>query len=73
MVREPPATQVSRGCCMPNDGVWLEGPTEELILNVNASTSMLKMKFHWRRNILAHHLWVWKSKCKNMDINPIID
>jgi hypothetical protein len=72
MVREPPATRVGRGCCMPNDGVWLEGPTEDVVLNVNASTTnVLKMKFHRRRNILAHHLWVWKSKCKDMEINPI--
>jgi len=70
MVREEPAPRVGRGCCMPYDGVWLKGPTEEEepIENINASASMQKMKFHRRRNILAHHLWVWQSKCKNMEI-----
>ena len=71
MVREEPQPRVGRGCQMPNDGIWLEGPTE---LSSNENTSrkftMLKLQFHRRRNLLAHHLWVWKSKCKNMEIVP---
>jgi hypothetical protein len=43
MVREEPAPQVGRGCCMSNNGMWLEGPTEELTVNINASATMLKM------------------------------
>ena len=73
MVREPPPPRVGRGCCMPNNGVWLEGPTDDVDGNVNASTTNLKMKFHRRRNILAHNLWVWKSKCKDMEITPMND
>ncbi len=68
MIREEPAPRIGRGCCMPNDGMWLEGPTEEPVENINASATTLKMKCHRQRNILAHHLWVWKSRCKNRKI-----
>ena len=72
MVREEPPPRVGRGCQMPNDGIWLEGPTELPPLNENTSRkfTMLKLQFHRRRNVLAHHLWVWKSKCKNGEIVP---
>ena len=68
MVREEPPPRVGRGHCMPNDGMWLDGPTENPVEILNASATTLKLKFHRRRNILAHHLWVWKSKCKNGEI-----
>ncbi len=72
MVREEPPPRLGRGCQMPNDGIWLEGPTELLPSNENTSKTftMLKLQFHRRRNLLAHHLWVWKSKCKNREIVP---
>ena len=72
MVREEPPPRLGRGCQMPNDGIWLEGPTELLPSNENTSKTftMLKLQLHRRRNILAHHLWVWKSKCKNREIVP---
>jgi len=72
MVREEPPPRLGRGCQMPNDGIWLEGPTELLPSNENTSKTftMLKLQFNRRRNLLAHHLWVWKSKCKNREIVP---
>ena len=76
MVREEPPPRIGRGCCMPNDGVWLEGPTEPPILsddNTSRRFTLMKLMFHRRRNILAHHLWVWKSKCKNGEIVPNVN
>jgi hypothetical protein len=65
MVREEPPPRLGRGCQMPNDGIWL--PSNE---NTSKTFTMLKLQFHRRRNLLAHHLWVWKSKCKNREIVP---
>jgi hypothetical protein len=75
MIREDPPPRIGRGCCMPNDGVWLEGPTELEIVDdpTNRILNVLKLKFHQRRNILAHHLWVWKSKCKNGEVVPSVN
>jgi hypothetical protein len=72
MIREEPPPRIGRGCCMPNDGIWLEGPTESYIVDDHSDRglTMLKLKFHRRRNMLAHHVWVWKSKCKNGEIVP---
>ena len=71
MIREEPPPRIGRGCCMPNDGVWLEGPTELGVeQHVSKTTNLLKLNFHRRRNLLAHHLWVWKSKCKDGEIVP---
>ena len=70
MQREEPPPRVGRGCRMPNDGIWLEGPTEILASNGSNRLTILKLQFHRRRNLLAHHLWVWKSKCKNWEIEP---
>jgi hypothetical protein len=72
MVREDPPPKIGRGCCMPNEGTWLEGPTETALDDSlsNREANARKLHFHRRRNILAHHLWVWKSKCKNGEIVP---
>ena len=68
MVREEPPPRVGRGCQMPNDGLWLEGATELPPSNENCNRkfTMMKLQFHRRRNLLAHHLWVWKSKLINV-------
>ena len=71
MTREELPPKIGHGCCMPNDGVWLEGPTELGVeQHVSKTTNLLKLNFHQQRNLLAHHLWVWKSKCKDGEIVP---
>jgi hypothetical protein len=74
MVREPPPPRVGRGCCMPQDGIWLDGPT---VLNVEdmyprtADGKKERAEFHRRRNILTMHIVHWKIKCKNGEIVPM--
>jgi hypothetical protein len=73
MVREPAPPRVGRGCCMPDDGIWLDGPTELSMEDMNpknAQDKKLRVEFHRRRNILATHIAQWKVKCKNGEIVP---
>jgi hypothetical protein len=60
MVWEDPPTKIGLGCCMPNKGMWLEGPTESPFDDslINRETNMYKLHFHW------------KSKCTNEEIVP---
>jgi hypothetical protein len=73
MVREPPPPRVGRGCRMPNDGMWLDGPTELSVEDMypqSADGKKERAEFHRRRNILATHIVHWKVKCKNREILP---
>ena len=72
MEREEAPPRIGRGCHMPYDGMWLEGPSA-----VGPTTGKrtqqdkeMSMDFHRRRNILADHIRVWKSKCKSGEIVP---
>ena len=63
MVREEKAPRIGRGCSIGDDNVWLEGPTEEVIvLPSDAVQRSLKVKFDKRRMLLCHHLKHWKEK-----------
>lgn len=58
---------------MPEDGLWLDGPTELSVDDVNprdVDAQQLRREFHRRRNILAMHIHVWKQKCVNGEIIP---
>ena len=71
MVREEPPARVGRGCHMPTDSVWLDGPTVLSAADMSPRDDVakkLRHEFHRRRNILAMHVAVWKVKCKNGEI-----
>ena len=73
MVHEEPSQRVGRGCHMPKDSLWLDGPTELSDEDKNqqeAISKKLRHDFHRRRNILAMHVCVWKVRCKNGEIVP---
>jgi len=75
MVREEPPARVGRGCHMPEDSVWLDGPTVLSVEDMSPRDDIakkLRHDFHRRRNILAMHVAVWKVKCKNGEIMPTI-
>ncbi len=57
---------------MPNDAMWLEGPTvaEAPVGNCTKQDKEWSLEFNWRRNILADHVHVWKHKCKSGVIDP---
>ena len=63
-------TYFDRRICHVHGPQLLEGPTEILASNGSNRLTILKLQFHRRQNLLAHHLWVWKSKCKNWEIEP---
>ena len=59
---------------MPEDGLWLDGPTELSIDDVNpkdADAQQIRREFHRRRNLLATHVYMWKQKCRNGEIIPV--
>lgn len=72
MVREPPTNRIGRGCRMPNDGMWLAGPTEPDQKKLNRLDKKLRSQFDARRTLLAHHLRVWKEKCKGMKHGGVV-
>jgi hypothetical protein len=76
MVREEPPARVGWGCHMPEDSVWLDGPTVLSVKDMSPRDDIakkLRHDFHRRRNILAMHVAVWKVKCKNGEIMPTMD
>jgi hypothetical protein len=67
MTKDDSNSKICRGLCLPNDGMWLEGPTETPIVPTkqNKIAKELSKQFHERRNILATHLYVWRrTQCK---------
>ena len=63
MMRENMPTRLQRGVRFPNDGMWLEGPSEEHQSDSGArNAAELKHAFDERRMQLCHHLRVWKDK-----------
>jgi hypothetical protein len=65
MEREEAPPRIGRGCHMPHEGMWLEGPSDPPPTGKRTQQEKeWSIQFHRRRNILADHLRVWKSKCK---------
>jgi len=67
MTKDDANSKIGRGCCLPNDGMWLEGATEMTVVDtkrLNKQARQLSMKFHSRRKILATHLHIWRIKSK---------
>jgi hypothetical protein len=64
MVREDKPPRLHRGVRLPNDGMWLEGPSEEESYSEdrNKNAAELKNAFDERRMQLCHHFRVWKDK-----------
>jgi hypothetical protein len=63
MVREGRPPRIERGRHLARDGMWLEGPSEEMLpVPGNARANMLKEAFDERRMQLSHHLKVWKER-----------
>ena len=62
MVREDKPPCLQRGVRLPNDGMWLEGPSEEQSDSENKNAAELKEAFDERRMQLCHHFRVWKDK-----------
>ncbi len=58
---------------MPEDGLWLDRPTELSVDDINLrdeDAKQLRREFHRRRNLLATHVNVWKHQCINGEIVP---
>ena len=64
MVREDKPPRLQRGVRLANDGMWLEGPSEEQSDLLNKHAAELKAAFDKQRMQLRHHLHVWKDKNK---------
>ena len=47
---------------LANDGMWLEGPSEEQSDSEKTNAAELKEAFDERRMQLCHHFRVWKDK-----------
>ena len=63
MVREGKSPRIERGRHLASDGMWLEGPSEEMLpVPSNARANRLKEAFDQRRMQLSHHLKVWKER-----------
>jgi hypothetical protein len=62
MVREDKPYRLQRGMCLANDGIWLEGPSEEQSDSGNKNVAELKEAFDALRMQLCHHLRVWRDK-----------
>jgi hypothetical protein len=63
MVREGRPPRIERGRHLARDGMWLEGPSEEMLpVPSNARANRLKEAFDQRRMQLSHHLKVWKER-----------
>ena len=64
MMRENMPPRLQRGVRLPNDGMWLEGPSEEEHQSDSGERNAAELKhaFDERRMHLCHHLRVWKDK-----------
>ncbi len=69
MVREDKPPRLQRGVRLANDGIWLEGPSEEdsdsdeeQSDTEKKNAAELKNEFDERRMQLCHHLRVWRDK-----------
>ncbi len=62
MLREDKPPRLRRGVCLANDGMWLEGPSEEQSDSDKTNAAELKEAFDERRMQLCHHFRVWKDK-----------
>ncbi len=45
MVREDPPPRVGRGQCLANNGMWLEGPTDLIAMQMDRWGRKLKSEF----------------------------
>lgn len=63
MTKDDSNSKIGRGICLPNDGMWLDGPTatQHTKMQRNKKEKEERMKFHDRRLILARHLRVWRT------------
>ena len=61
MVREDKPPHLVRGVRLANNGMWLEGPSEEKPNQGNKNSAELKEAFDERRMQLCHHLRVWRD------------
>ena len=61
MTKDDANSKIGRGICLPNDGIWLDGPTatSQLGIKDNKIAKELSIKFHEHRKILATHLKTW--------------
>ena len=64
MVREDKPPRLQRGVRLPNNGMWLEGPSEEQTDPEKKNAAQLKEAFDERRMQLCHHLIVWRDKSR---------
>ncbi len=62
MVREDKPPRLQRGVRLPNDGMWLDSPSEEQTDPETKNAAQLKEVFDERRMQLCHHLIVWRDK-----------
>ena len=64
MMRENMPPRLQRGVRLPNDGMWLEGPSEEEHQSDSGERNAAELKhaFDERRMHLCHHLRVWRDK-----------
>ena len=61
MVREDKPPHLVRGMHLANDGIWLEGPSEEQPNQGNKNAAKLKEAFDKRCMQLCHHLRLWRD------------
>ena len=60
--------RICRGSPMPNDGMWISGPSDPIQSNSDGNkkekeiNKLLSMEFHRRRDLLADHIRIWKMK-----------
>ncbi len=66
MTKDDSNSKISRGICLPNDGVWLQGPTQPPVISASSSNKAkeLVIQFHERRNKLSTHLKLWRLVSK---------
>jgi len=62
MVREGKPPRVQRGVHLASDGMWLEGPSETPPPERTYNAAKLKDAFDQRRELLCHHVRVWREK-----------
>jgi len=63
MTKDDSNSKIGRGICLPNDGMWLDGPsaTQHTKTKMSKKEKEERMNFHDRRLILATHLRVWRT------------
>ena len=67
MTQDDANSKISRGISLPNDGVWLQGHTEQPVISASSSKKAkeLAIQFHERRNKLSTHL----KLCRQSSVN----